>query len=87
MIETPAYVGQAIHKTHISLNEKGTKAAAVTGIEVDSKAAYDPDTEEPKKVEFNKPFAYIIRDKETKEMLFFGVVYEPEKWNGKTCEK
>lgn len=87
MIETPAYVGQAIHKTHISLNEKGTKAAAVTGIEVDSKAAYDPDAEEPKKVEFNKPFAYIIRDKETKEMLFFGVVYEPEKWNGKTCEK
>ena len=35
---------------------------------------------------FDKPFAYIIRDQKTKEMLFFGVVYEPEKWTGETCE-
>ena len=29
----------------------------------------------------------MIRDKKTKEMLFFGVVYEPNKWNGSTCTK
>ena len=29
---------------------------------------------------------YIIRDKKSKEILFFGTVYEPNKWEGSTCE-
>ena len=82
------YVGTAIHKTHIDLNEKGTKAAAVTffGL-MKATSAYVP--AEPKiiNIEFNKPFIYIIRDARTKEMLFFGVVYEPNKWEGSTCEE
>ena len=38
-------------------------------------------------ITFNKPFVYIIRDQKTKEMLFFGVMYEPNKYEGSTCEK
>ena len=37
------------------------------------------------KVTFDKPFMYMIRDSKTKEILFFGTVYEPNKWNGSTC--
>ena len=86
MVDIDAFVGNVIHKTHIDLNEKGTKAAAVTAIEVVDKAAV-PSDEEIEEVEFNKPFVYMIRDSKTKEILFFGVVYEPEKWNGSTCKK
>lgn len=38
-------------------------------------------------IKFNKPFIYMIRDSKTKEMLFFGVVYEPNIWKGSTCSK
>lgn len=80
------YVGEAIHKTYIDLNEKGTKAAAVTyfGMFKNTAIREDYDIVE---IEFNKPFIYMIRDKETKEMLFFGVVYEPNIWKGSTCNK
>ena len=81
---THIYVDEAIHKTHIDLNEKGTKAAAVTyfgfkanGMLIEKKSV---------DITFNKPFIYMIRDKNTKELLFFGVVYEPNKWVDSTCE-
>ena len=80
------YVDDAIHKTHIDLNEKGTKAAAVTAFHIVDGSALEPERPEIIKIKFNKPFIYIIRDSKTKEMLFFGVVYEPEKWTGSTCK-
>ena len=80
------YVSQAIHMTHISLNEKGTKAAAVTyfGLEK-SAAAFDE--KQYIDIKFDKPFMYIIRDSKTKEMLFFGVVESPNEWKGTTCSE
>lgn len=80
------YVGEAIHKTHIDLNEKGTKAAAITYFGM-FKNTMMPKEKETINIEFNKPFICIIRDKETKEMLFFGIVYEPNEWNGSTCSE
>lgn len=80
------YVGEAIHKTHIDFNEKGTKAAAITYFGM-FKNTMMPKEKETINIEFNKPFIYIIRDKETKEMLFFGTVYEPNEWNGSTCSE
>lgn len=86
MIEIPenVYVGEAIHKTHIELNEKGTKAAAVTyfGMFKNSAMINEPETVN---VNFNKPFIYMIRENNTGEILFFGVVFEPNTWNGTTC--
>lgn len=78
------YVGEAIHKTHIDLNEKGTKAAAVTYFGM-FKATGMLKEKETVRVTFDKPFLYMIRDKESKEVLFFGTVYEPNKWVGSTC--
>ena len=83
-MENNLYVSEAIHKTYIDLNEKGTKAAAVTFFGVNSYAAI-PQEKEVVVIEFNKPFIYMIRDSKTKEVLFFGSVYEPNLWNGSTC--
>jgi serine protease inhibitor len=80
---TNLYVETSIHKAKIELNEKGTKAGAVTYIGIDYAG---PAIDKPKtiKISFNKPFIYIIREKESSNILFFGVVYEPEIWDDKT---
>lgn len=80
------YVSTAIHKTYIDLNEKGTKAAAVTyfGIEK-ATSSIDPNKKERKQIVFDKPFIYMIRDTKSKEILFFGVVEQPNEWKGSTC--
>ncbi len=79
------YVGEAIHKSYIDLNEKGTKAAAVTYFGM-FKATAMLEEYETIDIAFNKPFVYMIRDTDTKEILFFGTVYEPNTWKGSTCE-
>lgn len=81
------YVSEVIHKTYIDLNEKGTKAAAVTAIVIKDAAAIKDDDKETVDIKFNKPFIYMIRDSKTKEILFFGTVYEPNVWSGSTCSK
>ena len=80
---THIYVNEAIHKTHIDLNEKGPKAAAVTffGFKANGMLIQKKSVD----ITFDKPFIYMIRDKNSKELLFFGVVYEPNKWIGSTC--
>lgn len=86
MIDVPSYVSTAIHKTYIDLNEKGTKAAAVTYFGVESATATLPEDDYKEyKIEFNKPFIYMIKDKSTNQILFFGTVKEPNIWKGPIC--
>ena len=80
------FVNQAIHKTYIDLNEKGTKAAAITYFGLTKNSVYAGE-DEMYNIVFDKPFIYMIRDKDSKEILFFGTVYEPNRWKGSTCEK
>lgn len=80
------YVSDAIHKTYIDLNEEGTKAAAVTYFGIKANAMMPKEYKEVN-IDFNRPFIYMIRDNKNKEILFFGVVYEPNIWNGSTCDK
>ena len=79
------YVEKAVHKTHIELNEVGTKAAAVTYFGMDKNTALPMEQPKIVNIKFNKPFIYMIREKNSKELLFFGVVYEPNIWKGSTC--
>ncbi len=80
------FVSTAIHKTHIDLNEKGTKAAAVTYFGLDYATGIIEKSKEIK-IKFNQPFIYMIRDYKTKELLFFGVVKEPNEWKKTTCKE
>lgn len=83
-LENNIYISDAIHKTKIELSETGTKAAAVTAFII-SEASGIPKKYDFVSIEFNRPFIYIIRDKITKEIIFFGAVYEPNIWQGSTC--
>ena len=75
------YVSEANHKTYIELDEKGTKAAASTAVVISKNDAEGDYVS----IRFDKPFVYIIRDKKTKDILFFGKVLEPNKWEGNKC--
>ncbi len=77
------YVGTAKHKTHISLNEKGTKAAAITYFGMETMGI--PEQKQTIEINLNKPFVYMIRDTKSGELLFFGVVKQPNEWKASTC--
>ena len=78
------YVYEAIHKSHIELSENGTKAAAVTAFMMNYKSAIDQSKYID--ISFDKPFIYIIKDKNTDNIWFFGTVYEPMKYEDHKCE-
>ena len=79
------YVSDSIHKANIDFSIEGIKAAAVTSFVVSASAApsfcnFDYLFDVPvEKVDltFDKPFMYLIRDKETGEVWFVGSLYSP----------
>lgn len=69
------YINDVIHKTKIELNEAGTKAAAVTAVTMfDNAVAID--IEKPREVKFNRPFVFMIYDKETELPVFIGSILD-----------
>lgn len=79
------YVSDAIHKSHIELSESGTKAAAVTIFTFDKNAIIEK-TKETINISFNKPFLYLIKEKNNNNIWFAGIVYEPMKFEDNTCD-
>lgn len=65
------YISRVLHKTYISVDEKGTKAAAVTAVEVVPECA---PIEERYSVILDRPFVYFIVDQQTKLPIFMGTV-------------
>ena len=78
MSYTKLYVSDALHKANIDFTEKGIKAAAVTVIYMTDGIALAED--KPIEINIDKPFLYVIRDKNTGEIWFVGTVYEPNSW-------
>lgn len=73
------YVSDALHKANIDFSEKGVKAAAVTVMVMVDKAMV-MEEKHPEELRFDKPFLYLIKDKENGEIWFVGAVYEPNLW-------
>jgi serpin B len=69
------YIDYVKHKTFIEVNEEGTEAAAVTIVAI-SKLSAGP----PQNIPFyvNRPFFYVITEKDTGAILFMGTVKNPE---------
>lgn len=65
------YIDFVLHKTFISVAEKGTKAGAVTVVAPKDSGAF---VEEPKKVYLNRPFVYMLIDCETNIPFFIGTM-------------
>lgn len=73
--DAPLAIGQVVHKTFLRIDEKGTEAAAATGIAVEPTSA--PVTPPPT-FRADHPFLFLIRDKETGAILFLGRINRPE---------
>ena len=67
------YVDDIYHKAFISVDEEGTEAAAATAVSMIWESV------NPDEVVFNadRPFIYLIRDKETGMILFMGRIVDP----------
>jgi len=68
-----AYVSEAKQKVFIEVNEEGTEAAAVTGIEMRTTSVPAP----PREFVVDRPFILAIRDDQTGALLFVGQVNDP----------
>ncbi len=69
----PLFVDSVIHKAVIEVDEKGTEAAAATGIVVATESASAP----PVTFKADHPFIFMIKDNETDAILFLGQVNKP----------
>ena len=63
------FISEVRHKTFVEVNEEGTEAVAVTGVEVAES--------EPPVFRVGRPFFFTIYDSETETILFMGTVTEP----------
>lgn len=68
--QTALYISQVLHKTAITVDEKGTKAGAATAVAMNSSAAVIP----LKTVYLNRPFVYMLVDCQTNLPVFMGVL-------------
>jgi serpin B len=64
------YVGVAVHKGFVEVNEEGTEAAAATAIAVERTSA-------PQELCADRPFLFLIRDRETGVIWFMGRETDP----------
>lgn len=62
------WIDEVKHKTHLTVNEEGTEAAAVTSVRM---------KKGPRAIYVDRPFFFAIRDNETGAMLFMGSIVEP----------
>jgi len=69
------HVSGILHQTEIEVNEEGSEAAAVTGIQIDTRVAVAGSG--PKIVKVNRPFMFVIQDLKNNIPLFMGRIVNP----------
>lgn len=72
-VEGNILINRVIHKTKIQMDEKGTKAGAATAVEMIEETAAPI---EPKVVNLNRPFFFVIVDNEHSMPIFMGILNE-----------
>lgn len=85
LTDSDAVITDAKHKANIEFSNRGIKAAAATAVGGKGAAdcGFDYIYEVPVEkidITFNKPYLFLIRDKDSKEVWFSGTVYDPLKW-------
>ena len=71
--EDNLYITRVLHRTYISVSEGGTRAAAATAVEIATEGA----VENPKVVDLNRPFVYMLIDCENNLPFFIGTMLDP----------
>ena len=77
-----SYITDALHKANIEFSNDGIKASAATALGAGGAAScgFEHLYEVPVEIinlTFDKPYIFLIRDKDTNEAWFAGTVYEP----------
>jgi serine protease inhibitor len=72
--ERDLYIQAVLHRTFVEVNEEGTEAAATTGVQIGI-------TSMPETFTFraDRPFFFVIEDRETNMILFTGLILDPTK--------
>ena len=71
------YIGTAIQKANVTVDEEGTEAAAATYAAM-VEGCIGPDEDPPRPFVADKPFLFLIRETRTGLVLFLGRVCKPE---------
>ena len=69
------YISRVLHKTFISVGEKGTRAGAATVVEMTGESAM-AEPEETKQVYLDRPFVYMLIDCENNIPFFIGAMMD-----------
>jgi serpin B len=70
--EDQLFIDKVIHQAYIEVNEKGTEAAAATGVSIALTAAIPEET-----FRADHPFMFLIRDMDTGVIMIMGRVTDP----------
>ncbi|MBV9642913.1 MAG: serpin family protein [Verrucomicrobia bacterium] len=78
MVDGPPslYISDVLHKTFLEVDEEGSTAAAVTGIQMKATAIMRPNEEFD--LVFDRPFVVAIADEKSGTILFLGIIEEPK---------
>lgn len=73
----PIYIGRAIHRAVVEVNEEGTEAAAVTAIAMCESSALGSKPRRRFQMILDRPFFFVVRDDHSNMILFMGAVNNP----------
>ena len=73
--ELDLFISRVLHQSFLEVDEEGTEAAAATVVEIRETSA-GPGAK-PDVVRVDKPFAFFIREKHSKTILFSGKLIDP----------
>ena len=76
IVKDPLRVSQIKHRATIEVTKDGTVGSAASAIELVGLSAA---VSEPKEITINRPFLFLVRDKELKAILFAGKFSNPPK--------
>ena len=66
-----------VNKKYVDVNEEGTEAAAVTTVVMTMSAA-PMEPVKPFEMIVDRPFLFLIADRQTETILFLGVLFDPQ---------
>lgn len=75
--DEPLKIGDVVHQATITVDEKGTEAAAATAVEMMAGSAAPGDEAPPLEVTADRPFTFWLRDTVTGVVIFTGRVNNP----------
>ncbi|MFU8802194.1 MAG: serpin family protein [Bradymonadaceae bacterium] len=73
--EEQLYLDNVVHEATITVDEKGTEAAAATAAIIAVESEGPP--EKVVNITFDRPFVFFLRDRQTSAVLFMGEIVDP----------